>query len=190
MNKKIFLAVLLGLFVLIAGCYSCKTWQHLHGREPADKSVEFMWQKGCKPAPMPLPPQCEPPKKLVAPPPAPVVPNCAERIYPCGACGNVKLEKCMPPQVQTGAEFNYTIKVTNLTDTTIADVVVTDTIVSNFQYKSANPQPNVEGNKLVWIFPSIGPKESREINCVGIATASGIVQNCVDLTYRIPLCVQ
>ena len=27
------------------------------------------------------------------PPPAPVVPNCAERIYPCGACGNVKLEK-------------------------------------------------------------------------------------------------
>lgn len=198
MNKKILLVLLLVSGSLISGCYSCKTWQHLNGYEPADKSVKFMWDKGCKPAPLQLPKICteepkpvEPPQPPPPPPaPAPVLMNCADRIYPCGACGNVKLEKCMPSQVQTGAEFNYTIRVTNLTGSNIADVVVTDTIVSNFQYKSAEPAADVQGNKLMWVFPSIGPGETKEINSVGIATAGGIIQNCVDLTYRVPLCLQ
>jgi uncharacterized repeat protein (TIGR01451 family) len=200
MNRKVLFVVVLGSFLLTAGCYSCKTWQHLNGHEPADRSVEFMWQKGCKPAaPQLLPKICleqpkpvepPPPPPAPAPAPAPVVMNCAEKIYPCGACGNVKLQKCMPSQVQTGAEFSYIIRVTNLTQSAIADVVVTDTIVSNFQYKSGEPVADVQGNKLMWAFPSIGPGETKEINSVGIATASGIIQNCVDLTYRMPLCLQ
>ncbi|HBG78778.1 MAG TPA: hypothetical protein DDW84_08065 [Phycisphaerales bacterium] len=202
MKRKVLFVVVLGFFLLTAGCYSCKTWQHLNHNEPADKSVSFMWDKGCKPAPLKLPNMCleqpkpvEPPQPPPPPPapvpaPVPVVVNCAEKIYPCGACGNVKLEKCMPSQVQTGAEFNYTIRVTNLTGSDIADVVVTDTIVSNLQYKNGNPAADVQGNKLMWVFPSIGPGETKEINSVAIATAGGIIQNCVDLTYRVPLCLQ
>ena len=188
--KKILLVLLLASLIVTAGCYSCKTWQKLHGRKPADPSVKFMWEKGCRPAPMPLPEKCEPPCPKPAPPPPPVAPNCSTKTYPCGGCGVVKLEKCLPPQVQTGAEFEYKIRVTNLTDSAIADVVVTDTLVSNFQYKTSNPQANVQGNKLIWVFPSVAPKETKEITGVGVAMASGVVQNCADVTYRMPLCLQ
>lgn len=199
MNRKILFVVVLGSFLLTAGCYSCKTWQHLNHNEPADKSVAFMWEKGCKPAPLKLPNICleqpkpvEPPQPppAPAPAPAPIVTNCAEKIYPCGECGNVKLQKCMPSQVQTGAEFSYTIRVTNLTGSDIADVVVTDTIISNMQYVSGDPVADVQGNKLMWAFPSIGPGETKEISSVAIATDGGAIQNCVDVTYRVPLCLK
>ncbi len=183
--KKILLALLLVSFIVTSGCYSCKTWQKLHGRKPADPNVEYMWEKGCRPAPMPLPEKCQ-----ACPKPPPPAPNCAERIYPCGSCGTVKLEKCMPNQVQTGAEFEFKIKVTNLSDATITEVVVTDTLNENFQYKSSTPPASVQGDKLVWVFDSMGPKETREITGTGIAVASGVVKNCADVTFKTPVCLQ
>jgi uncharacterized repeat protein (TIGR01451 family) len=96
----------------------------------------------------------------------------------------------MPPQVQTGAEFEYKIRVTNLTGSALADVVVTDTFISSFQYKTSNPQANVQDNKLIWVFPNLAPRETKEIIGIGIAMASGVVQNRADVTYRMPLYVQ
>jgi uncharacterized repeat protein (TIGR01451 family)/fimbrial isopeptide formation D2 family protein len=185
--KKILLVLLLVCGVLIGGCYSCKTWMKLQGQRPADPSVKFMWEKGCRPAPMPLSAQCELPN---LPPSPPVVLNTAARIYPSEGCGVVKLEKIMPNQVQTGTEFEYKIRVTNLTGSALADVVVTDTLSSNFQYKTSNPQANVQGNKLVWVFAGLGPKETKEITGIAVAAASGIVRNSADVTYRMPLSLQ
>jgi len=164
----------------------------LQNKKPADPSVEYMWEKGCRPAPMPLPQRCEPtPKPLPPPPPpAPVLPNCAERMYPCGGCGVVKLEKCMPKQVQTGAEFEYTIKVTNLTDGALTEVIVTDTLSENIQHKSSTPPANIQGNKLIWAFSGLGPKQAVEIKGIAVAIASGILKNCADVTYKMPVCVQ
>jgi uncharacterized repeat protein (TIGR01451 family) len=96
----------------------------------------------------------------------------------------------MPSQVQTGAEFEYKIRVTNQTDSALADVVVTDTLVSNFQHKSSNPPAAVQGNKLIWVFPSVAPRETKEITGIAIAIASGVVQNCADVTYKTPVCLQ
>ena len=128
-----------------------------------------------------------PPSPPMSPP---VVPNAATRIYPCEGSGVVKLEKIMPNQVQTGTEFEYKIKVTNLADYALADVIVTDTLISNFQHKTSTPQANIEGNKLIWVFPSLGPKETKEIVGIGVAAAGGIVQSCTDVTYRMPVCLQ
>lgn len=163
----------------------------LQGKKPADPTVDFMWQKGCRPAPMPLPERCEPlPEPKPLPPPPPPLPNCAERMYPCQGCGVVKLEKCMPRQVQTGTEFEYTIKVTNLTDGALTDVVVTDTLNENIQHKSSNPPANIQGNKLIWAFSGLGPKQAVEIKGVAVAITSGILKNCADVTYKMPVCVQ
>jgi uncharacterized repeat protein (TIGR01451 family) len=96
----------------------------------------------------------------------------------------------MPNQVQTNADFEYTIKVTNLSDATITDVVVTDMLGENLQYKSSTPPANIEGSKLTWIYASLGPKEYQLIKVVGVATANGIIKNCADVTYKTPVCVQ
>ena len=96
----------------------------------------------------------------------------------------------MPKQVQTGTEFEYTIRVTNLTNGALTDVVVTDTLNENIQHKSSNPPANVQGNKLIWAFSGLGPKQAVEINGVAVAIVSGILKNCADVTYRMPVCVQ
>ena len=193
--KKILLLLLLASYVSINGCICCKQWLSYQGKKPADPSAKWMWSKNCRPAPMPLPPKCgmacNPPHVVVPPPPPPpVFPNCATKTYPCGSCGTVELQKCMPNQVQTNADFEYTIKVTNLSDATITDVVVTDMLGENLQYKSSTPPANIEGSKLTWIYASLGPKEYQLIKVVGVATASGIVKNCADVTYKTPVCAQ
>jgi uncharacterized repeat protein (TIGR01451 family) len=158
--KKILLALLLAFWMLIGACQQ---------------------------APMPLSTQCEPPKPI-SPPPA--VTNAAARIYPSEGAGVVKLEKIMPSRVQTGAEFEYKIRVTNLANCALTDVVVTDTLSGSIQYKTSNPQANVQGNNLVWFFTGLGPKETKEITVVAIAAGGGTVQSCADVTYRMPLCMQ
>ena len=173
--KKILWVLLLASLSLISGCYVCDKGSHLQG-----ENVSLPAQSQVSPKPTPLPPS----------PSLPAVSNAAARIYPCEGCGVVKLEKIMPPQVQTGAEFEYKIRVTNLTGSALADVVVTDTLISNFQYKTSNPQANVQDNKLIWVFPSLAPRETKEITGIGIAIASGVVQNCADVTYRMPLYTQ
>ena len=165
--KKILLLLLLASYVSINGCVCCEQ----------------------------LPPKSQTPSNapVIAPPssmPAPVVPNCTTKTYPCGSCGMVQLEKCMPAQVQTNANFEYTIKVSNLSDAIITNVVVTDLLGKNLQYKSSTPPANIEGNRLTWIFPGLGPKEFQLIKVVGIATAGGIVKSCADVTYKTPACAQ
>jgi uncharacterized repeat protein (TIGR01451 family) len=169
MMKKVFLAILLSFFILTTGC---------NNNEPASAPLSEKYE------PQSLKPLASPP------PPPPIVTNCAVKIYPAEDNGVVRLEKCMPPQVQTGAEFEYKIKVTNLTDCALSDVVIMDKLNENFQYKTANPPASARENKLVWVFPILAPKETKEITGIGIAAARGIVQNCVDVTYKMPLCVQ
>ena len=139
-----------------------------------------------------LPPKSQTPGNapVVAPPPTSGVPNCVTKTYPCGSCGTVQLEKCMPAQVQTNADFEYTIKVSNLSDAIITDVVVTDLLGKNLQYKSSTPPANIEGNRLTWIFPGLGQKEFQLIKVIGVATAGGVVKNCADVTYKTPACAQ
>lgn len=189
--KKALLFLLLTSLILISGCYSCHTWMAMQDKTPADPSAKFMWDNNCRPEPMPLPERCEPlPQPKPLPPPPPPMPNCAERMYPCGGCGVVKLEKCMPKQVQTGGEFEYTIKVTNLTDGDLTEVVVTDTLDANIQHKSSTPPANIRGDKFVWAFSGLGPKQAVEIKGIAIAVVSGVLKNCADVTYKMPVCVQ
>ena len=185
--KKALLVLLLTSLVPILGCYSCHTRMTMQDKTPADPAAKFMGDKNSTPTP--LPERCEPlPKPKPLPPP--LLPNCAERMYPYEGCGVVRLEKCMPKQVQTGTEFEYTLRVTNLTDGALADVVVTDTLNENIQHKSSNLPVNIQGNKLIWAFSGLGPKQAVDIKGIAVAITSGILKNCADVTYRMPVCVQ
>jgi uncharacterized repeat protein (TIGR01451 family) len=162
--KKILFILSLVSMVLISGCNSCN----------ATKTA------------VPLPESSRP---LYAPPPPPAA-NCAARIYPCEGCGVVRLEEYLPAQVKTGEKFEYKIKVTNLTNSALADVVVTDTLISNFGHISSSPPADIQGNKLIWVLAGLGPKETKVINAAAVANTGGIVQNCADVTYKMPLCAQ
>jgi uncharacterized repeat protein (TIGR01451 family) len=76
----------------------------------------------------------------------------------------------MPNEVGLSRAFNYTIKVTNLTDTTLTDIVITEHLPDNFKYMSANPSARQDDKKLIWDIPSLGPKAHLQYTVSGMAT--------------------
>ena len=99
------------------------------------------------------------------------------RTYPWPECGVVQLDKTMPKEVELNKPFDYFIKVTNLTDTMLTDIVITEELSDNFEYTSANPVPKEDINKLVWEIKSLGPKATRHITVSGVATRVDSLEN-------------
>ena len=113
------------------------------------------------------------------------------RIYPCEGCGVVQLDKTMPKEVESGKEFKYSIKVTNMTDITLVDVVVTEEIPDGFNYTSAEPTAEIDGKKLIWRIGSLRPKASTEVTVTGAANDITELQYCTTVaTPLVPMCAR
>ncbi len=115
-------------------------------------------------------------------------PYAVSRTHPCSTCGIVKLDKNMPKEVQLNRPFDYTIKVTNLTDGMVTDVVVTEIIPDNFKFTNADPTAVKDSNKLIWRLGSLQPGKSTQIKVTGQVTDAVCVQNCATVTYVVPAC--
>ena len=76
----------------------------------------------------------------------------------------------MPNEVGLNRSFNYTINITNLTDTTLPNIIVTEELPGHFKFMSAVPAAKEDGNKLVWEIPSLGPKGMKQFTISGVAT--------------------
>ena len=109
-------------------------------------------------------------------------PYVMSKVYP------VKLDISMPKEVRVRAAFSHFIAVTNLTDTTITGVVVTERIPKSFKFVTANPGAKTDGDNLTWAIDSLKPQESRQIAVVGTATNTECLAHCVTVTYMIPGC--
>lgn len=113
----------------------------------------------------------------------------ASMIYPSPECGVVRLDKSMPREVEINIPFDYTIRITNLRDVTLTDVVVTEVIPDNFKLVSAEPTAQIDSNRLVWKIASIGPRGISEIAVSGTATESDVLKHCTTVVSRlIPAC--
>lgn len=184
MRKLLNILLLLLLFTL-SGCYSCQTWNNLWGKGPVEPGCEhkFFFDKDCRPiAKAPAKPAPAPAK----PTPAPATSECgsstASRSYPCQGCGVIQLDKTMPGEVQLNAPFDYSIKVTNVTDMAVTDVVVSENIPGNFSVKNTNPTATKEDGKLTWNLGAFSPKQSKQITVTGMATNTDCVKTCAAAT--------
>jgi len=111
------------------------------------------------------------------------------RVYPCAECGAIRLEKVLPKEVELTKPFDYSIKVTNLTDMTLAGVVISETLPPNFRSTGADPTARIDANMLVWTIPSLAPKDSNQITVSGFATDTNPLKHCTRVvTPVIPAC--
>jgi uncharacterized repeat protein (TIGR01451 family) len=111
------------------------------------------------------------------------------RAYPWPECGVVQLDKTMPKEVGLNRAFNYSIKVTNLTDTRLTDIVITEELPGNFRFISANPTAKEDMDKLIWELDMLGPKASKQLTVSGMATYSDTLKYCTTIiTPVIPAC--
>jgi uncharacterized repeat protein (TIGR01451 family) len=111
------------------------------------------------------------------------------RTYPWPECGIVQLDKIMPNEVGLNKSFNYTIKITNLTESKLTDIIITENLPANFKYMSANPAAKTEENKLIWDIDSLGPKAHKQFTVSGMATYTESLKYCTTvITPVIPAC--
>lgn len=95
--------------------------------------------------------------------------NIISKTYPWTECGIVQLDKIMPKEIKLNQQFTYTIKITNLTDTMLSDIIVNEEYPSNFRLINTNPLAQESQNKLTWKIDSLGPKIVRQITVTGMA---------------------
>ncbi|MBN2128886.1 MAG: DUF11 domain-containing protein [Sedimentisphaerales bacterium] len=113
-------------------------------------------------------------------------PSVASQSYP--AEGAVRLDVQTPAQVPLNAPFDYTIKVTNLSDVTVSDVVVTERLPRNFKFQKSDPAARAGDASLIWMLDSLAPKASRDIRISGVAITTDCLMHCATVEFLIPAC--
>lgn len=186
--KKLILTVLLLAAFALSGCCSCEsyyTWRDM-GPVPDEIARKAPWSKECRAWAAPLK------KGAVASPNVAAAaefavesePSAVSRTYPSRDV--IRLEKTTPKDVQLGAVFDYSIKVANLTDMPVEEVVVTERIPNGFNFTSASPAATKKGGTLAWELGSLGPKAVEEITVSGFATNAGSLTNRATVSYTVP----
>ncbi len=97
----------------------------------------------------------------------------------------LKLETMVPEQVVANQPFDYRIKVTNLTNHEVDNVVVVSTIPEGLEIKSSTPEqmtPPMEGRGR-WLIGRLGANCSETINATAVASSEGNLKSCADVFY-------
>ncbi|MBX3355449.1 MAG: DUF11 domain-containing protein [Phycisphaeraceae bacterium] len=155
----------------------------------------------CCAEPEPVPPPA--PAAAPAPPPKPVACKWPTKgsgdattawtnmAYPTGDARTsaVGIEKGMPREARANQAFDFWIVVTNITGTTLDNVVLTEEFGSDFNYQSASPAGMQSGRTVRWDVGTLGPCESKAITVKAVATKTGTVTTCSSVTYSSTLCM-
>ena len=99
------------------------------------------------------------------------------------------IEKTVPAEVLAGQQFDYSYKVSNLTDYPIQMVTLSDRVSPNFTAAEADPKPtDTREGVATWQLGNLGPKESKTIHLKGSSAEEGSVNTCGWATYSPVLC--
>lgn len=111
--------------------------------------------------------------------------------YPTGDARSsaVGIEYGVPREVRLNSAFDSLLVVTNLTNVTLSDVEVTQTMQDGYAFKSSVPAADVNRNGTVqWVIGELGPRESKTIRVASTATKEGRIGACTTVSYNNLLC--
>jgi uncharacterized repeat protein (TIGR01451 family) len=184
--KKLII-VFLAVFGLFLTSCSCTTWTRFCGGDPEKECADhWHWRKHevVKPAPV---------EQVAKNPCAAVEMSKATQSYPVGEAGvdAARLEKMAPAEVRANEPFDYRIKVTNLTDGELHNVMVKDCVPENLKVKSSNPEiTKMEDGEAHWMLGALGPHASQVITVNAVAHGKGSFTSCAEVFYDRPICAR
>lgn len=102
----------------------------------------------------------------------------------------IMLEKQLPQQIRVNRPFDYQLKVTNLTDQTVNDVVINEQHPDTFTVANAGDaaRPAEQGRGMNYNIGALGAGESKTITVSGTATQAGNLSSCTTVSYQPSLC--
>lgn len=99
------------------------------------------------------------------------------------------LEKVMPAQVMVGQSFDYMINVLNVSDISLDNVIVSDSLPEGFNVADSSPRyASRDDGVATWNLGTIAPGQSKGIRLRGSASDTGMISSCASVTYDTSLC--
>jgi len=111
--------------------------------------------------------------------------------FPTGDANSsaIMVHEVIPQQVRLGQNYSYELHVTNLTNATLQNVVVTNSNHQNFANMSASPAAGKAADgSAQWMLGDLGPSKTQVIKVTGKAEKVGTSSNCVTVSYNNLLC--
>ena len=105
------------------------------------------------------------------------------QVYP--HTGGLRIDKAMPKAVQFNAPFDYTVKVTNLTDLQLSNIVVNERLSEGLSYIGSTPKGKLDSPILTWEMETLGPNASKTITVKVSGTQIGCLNTCADASYTV-----
>ena len=98
------------------------------------------------------------------------------------------VEAMGPKSIRVNRDAQYQMKVTNLTDATVKNVMIASTNPDGFQVTGAAGATTQPGDKGMLGYPvgDLGPKEAKTITMTGMGTKVGTVDTCYSVTFTPP----
>jgi uncharacterized repeat protein (TIGR01451 family) len=118
----------------------------------------------------------------------PVGGNILSITYPRPEYGILRVDKTMPREIRLNTPFEYVIRVTNLTDTMLTDVTLSESLSREFECTGSDPTAQMVDNKLSWEIDSLGPKASKSIKIAGVAAGTTQLEHCTAITHTMRDC--
>jgi len=189
-GEKVLIFMLVTAGLLLQGC-SCKTWTTFWGGD-TEKECADHWHWKKKAAPEPAKVAVERPCAAPNPCAAPAIARQMQSYPVCDTKGNaIRLEKMTPVEVVANEPFDYRIKVTNLTDSELQNVIVTDHVPANLMFKSSVPEmKKTEAGDVHWMLGTLKPKASEMISVSAVAEGTGLLTSCAEVSYDSPICAK
>ncbi len=96
----------------------------------------------------------------------------------------ILLEKSAPREVRAGVDFEYELQVTNLTQSILSRVTVSESLPAGLVIQGSDPEPTRSvGGELEWALGELEPQGSRQIVVRGSADAVGLLTTYSNVTY-------
>jgi len=95
---------------------------------------------------------------------------------------SIAIKKTAPAQAAIGDQFAYAITVSNGSDISTRDTIVTDVLPDGIAYVASTPAAKVDGQKLSWALGTIDAGGSRDLAVTVKATKTGKFTNCAEVT--------
>jgi uncharacterized repeat protein (TIGR01451 family) len=198
MKRLLNISFLLMVFVL-TGCYEKKAQDNIWGIKPAQTTEEMATSVQSLPGqdlkPVTITPQG--PQGVVSTETVPITVKpslvsvnetgayTVSMVYPSTEYGIIQVNKTMPREVRLKQPFDYSISLTNLTDVTLTNVVVTEELPKDFELIGTSPSVQKETGRLVWAIDSFRPKATVQLTVSGMGTSTDNLENNTTVTYAV-----
>jgi len=114
-----------------------------------------------------------------------------EKAFPTGsrATSVLLMERETPADVRTGESFSYSVRITNITQTILADVTLSEQYPEGMAVQEVSPPPTQQqAGRAAWTFAILNPGQSASIQVAGTAGRIGTLTGCATITFSASIC--